>query len=91
LANIYNSAKGKVPSTSQPLNKKNGRTSGAEIKRKNRFFIQSLIRPFKKVCRTHRYDHISLLHFCPGEVLQELVARHAAKVDGLLRKTSAFF
>jgi hypothetical protein len=33
-----------------------------------------------KMCRTHRYDHISLLHFCPGEVLQELVARHAAKV-----------
>jgi len=33
-----------------------------------------------KVCRTHRYDHISLLHFCPGEVLQELVVRHAAKV-----------
>ena len=32
------------------------------------------------MCRTHRYDHISLLHFCPGEVLQELVVRHAAKV-----------
>jgi len=35
----------------------------------------------EKVCRTHRYDHISLLHFCPGEVLQELVARHGAKVE----------
>ncbi|MEY3194441.1 MAG: hypothetical protein RIQ78_538 [Bacteroidota bacterium] len=38
---------------------------------------------FKK-CRAHRYDHISLLHFCPGEVLQELVARHAAKIHVVL-------
>ncbi len=36
--------------------------------------------PGKKVRRTHRCDHISLLHFCPGEVLQELVVRRAAKV-----------
>jgi len=65
LANIYNSAKGKVPSTSQPLNKKNGRTSGAEIKRKNRFFIQSLIRPFKKsVPNTPLRPHI-LAAFLP--------------------------
>ena len=31
------------------------------------------------MCRTHRYDHISLLHFCPGEVLQELVVRHGGE------------
>jgi hypothetical protein len=47
-----------------------------------------------KKCRTHRYDHISLLHFCPGEVLQELVARHAAKVetsDGKLKSELTYF
>ena len=30
--------------------------------------------------RAHRYNHIPLLHFCPGGVLQELIARRAAKV-----------
>ncbi len=29
--------------------------------------------------QTHRYDHISLLRFRPGEVLQELVARRRRK------------
>lgn len=33
----------------------------------------------KKKRRTHRYDHISLLRFRPGEVLQELVARRRGK------------
>jgi len=33
----------------------------------------------RKKRRTHRYDHISLLRFRPGEVLQELVARRRRK------------
>jgi hypothetical protein len=34
----------------------------------------------EKMRRAHRYNHIPLLHFCPGGVLQELIARRAAKV-----------
>jgi len=55
-----------------------------------KFFKEKFFSPFltqsanfipvkQKKRRTHRYDHISLLHFCPGEVLQELVARRRRK------------
>ena len=43
----------------------------------------------EKICRTHRYDHISLLRFRPGEVLQELVARRRRK-DKLFFKISLY-
>ena len=36
--------------------------------------------------QTHRYDHISLLRFRPGEVLQELVARRRRKCTSFSEK-----
>ena len=53
----------------------------------NKFFNEKFITaPFAnahnrktKKRQTHRYDHISLLRFRPGEVLQELVARRRRK------------
>ncbi len=44
---------------------------------------------FKKR-RAHRYNHIPLLHFCPGGVLQELIARRGAKVYHLTEIKKVF-